>query len=64
MLSGNGSTKDREFSVSPVGSPAGISGLSLRGFDADATVVTVARGAGCLLRQSGASATADQSAAF
>jgi hypothetical protein len=30
MLSGNGPAKDREFSVSPAGRPAGVSGLAPR----------------------------------
>jgi hypothetical protein len=42
MLSGNGSSKDGECSVSPVDRPAGISGLSLRDFDAEATAMTMA----------------------
>jgi hypothetical protein len=53
MLSGNGSSKDGECSVSPVGRPAGISGLSLRDFDAEATAMAMARGSGYLPRRSG-----------
>jgi hypothetical protein len=53
MLSGNESSKDREFPVSPVGRPAGISGLSLRDFGAEATAMALARGSGCVPRRSG-----------